>query len=106
MLETNRIHVTCLQTGGIHLEIRPYDSSPTLEAVIYEQLRPYYSHLANWSINIPVISLPHFDELIKGEWFAYYLIYIVLSCHCHGTARHGTARHGTARHGTARHGTV
>ena len=104
MLETTRIHVTCLQTGGIHLEIRAsHHSSSAFELEIYEQLLPYYSHLANASINIPVMSLPHFDTQVKGEWFAYYLIDLVLLfiMSCHGTARHGTARHGTARHGTA-----
>ena len=78
MLETTGIHVTCLQTGGIHLEIEPSPDA-SLETAIYEQLLPYFNQLANVSINIPVMSLPHFDEQVKGEWFAYYLIYLVLT---------------------------
>ena len=59
-----------LQTGGVAIDITADKiiDSDVMSGMLYEQLRPYYAHMANESVTEPVLSLPHFDAQTKGVY--------------------------------------
>ena len=42
--------------------------SDVMSGILYEQLRPYYAHMASESVTEPVLSMPHFDAQSKGVY--------------------------------------